>query len=166
MKAVVYPGYGIVPELTEVPDPACPAGGVVLRVGATGVCRSDWHAWKGHDPVRLPHIPGHEFAGTVAEAGPGVTRWRAGDRVTAPFVCCCGACEYCQAGDAQVCPDQVQPGFTAPGSFAELVVVPAADENLVALPDAVPFVAAACLGCRFATAYRALTAHGALQPGD
>jgi alcohol dehydrogenase len=166
MRAVVYPGYGVLPELTRVPDPACPERGVVLRVGASGVCRSDWHAWKGHDPVALPHIPGHEFAGTVAEAGPGVTRWQAGDRVTVPFVCGCGECEYCRAGDAQVCPDQVQPGFTAPGSFAELVAVPAADENLVALPGSVPFVAAACLGCRFATAYRALTVHGALQPGD
>ena len=103
-------------------------------MGATGVCRSDWHAWKGHDPVALPHIGGHEFAGVVAAAGPEVTRWRAGDRVTAPFACGCGRCEYCLAGDAQVCPRQTQPGFTGPGSFAELVAVHAADANLVALP--------------------------------
>ncbi len=82
MKAVVYSGYGATPVLTEVPDPACPADGVVITVGATGMCRSDWHAWKGHDPVALPHIGGHEFAGVIATAGPGVRRWRAGDRVT------------------------------------------------------------------------------------
>lgn len=166
MKAVLYSGYGATPVLTEVPAPACPADGVVIMVGATGVCRSDWHAWKGHDPVALPHVGGHEFAGVVAAAGPGVTRWRPGDRVTAPFACGCGRCEFCLAGDAQVCPRQTQPGFTGPGSFAELVAVHAADANLVALPAGVSFVTAACLGCRFATAFRAVTAHGRVRPGD
>jgi alcohol dehydrogenase len=86
--------------------------------------------------------------------------------VTVPFACGCGACGYCQAGDTQVCPRQTQPGFTGPGSFAELVAIHAADVNLVALPDSVGFVAAACLGCRFATAFRALTVHGRLGSGD
>jgi alcohol dehydrogenase len=81
-------------------------------------------------------------------------------------VCGCGVCEYCRAGEAQVCPHQTQPGFTGPGSFAERVVVHAADTNLVALPGSVDFVTAASLGCRFATAYRALTAHGRLREGD
>jgi alcohol dehydrogenase len=152
--------------LTQAADPACPADGVVIAVGATGVCRSDWHAWKGRDPVALPHIGGHEFAGVVVTAGPEVRRWRAGDRVTVPFVCGCGRCEHCLAGDAQVCPRQTQPGFTGPGSFAELVAVHAADANLVALPADVDFVTAACLGCRFATAFRAVTAHGRVRPGD
>jgi D-arabinose 1-dehydrogenase-like Zn-dependent alcohol dehydrogenase len=166
VRAVLYSGYGATPVLTEVPAPACPADGVVIMVGATGVCRSDWHAWKGHDPVALPHVGGHEFAGVVAAAGPGVTRWRPGDRVTAPFACGCGRCEFCLAGDAQVCPRQTQPGFTGPGSFAELVAVHAADANLVTLPAGVSFVTAACLGCRFATAFRAVTAHGRVRPGD
>jgi D-arabinose 1-dehydrogenase-like Zn-dependent alcohol dehydrogenase len=166
VKAVVYAGYGAAPVLTQVAEPDCPADGVVIAVGATGVCRSDWHAWKGHDPVTLPHIGGHEFAGVVVAAGPGVTGWRAGDRVTVPFACGCGRCEHCQAGDAQVCPRQTQPGFTGPGSFAELVAVHAADANLVALPAEVDVVTAACLGCRFATAFRAVTAHGRVRPGD
>ncbi len=166
MRAVVYSGYGIMPELAQVADPACPPDGVVIAVGASGVCRSDWHAWKGHDRVDLPHVGGHELAGVIARTGAEVTRWRTGDRVTVPFVCGCGRCEYCRAGDAQVCPWQTQPGFTGPGSFAELVAVQAADTNLVALPEAVDFVAAACLGCRFATAFRAVTAHGRVRPGD
>ena len=166
MRAVIYSGYGVLPELAEVPDPACPDGGAVIAVRASGVCRSDWHAWKGHDPVPLPHIPGHEMAGIVAQTGTGVTRWRAGDRVTVPFACGCGRCEYCRAGQAQVCPNQTQPGFTGPGSFAEFVAIEAAEENLVALPDQVGFTAAACLGCRFATAFRALTAHGRLRRGQ
>jgi alcohol dehydrogenase len=116
--------------------------------------------------VTLPHIGGHEFAGVVVAAGPGVTRWHAGDRVTVPFACGCGRCEHCLAGDAQVCPRQTQPGFTGPGSFAELVAVRAADANLVALPADVDFVTAASLGCRFATAFRAVTAHGRVRPGN
>lgn len=166
MKAVVYSDYGSTPTLTQVPDPMCPEGGVVVSVGATGVCRSDWHAWKGHDPVALPHIPGHELAGMIAEVGSGVTRWRVGDRVTVPFVCGCGTCAYCRAGDTQVCPHQTQPGFTGPGSFAERVAIHAAEANLVALPDSVNLVTAASLGCRFATAFRALTAHGRVGSGD
>ena len=166
MQAVVYRGYGVMPELADVAEPDCPEDGVVISVGATGVCRSDWHAWKGHEPVRLPHIPGHELAGTVAQAGPAVTCWRPGDRVTVPFACGCGRCEYCRAGQAQVCPDQTQPGFTGPGSFAERLAIHAADTNLVGLPDEVDAVTAASLGCRFATAYRALTGHARLRRGQ
>ncbi len=164
MQAVVYSAYGEMPTLREVPSPDCPADGVLVRVDATGVCRSDWHAWQGHDPVALPHVPGHELAGTVAAVGPEVHGWTVGQRVTVPFVCGCGSCAYCRAGEAQVCPNQTQPGFTGPGSFAELVAIHAADTNLVALPDGVDAVTAASLGCRFATAYRALTVHGRLRP--
>ena len=166
MRAVSYAEYQTRPELTSWPDPGCPEDGVVVRVGATGVCRSDWHAWMGHDPVPLPHVPGHEFAGTVHAVGPLVERWSVGDRVTVPFVCGCGRCAYCLDGDTQVCPNQTQPGFTGPGSFAELVAVHAADTNLVRLPDSLDFVTAASLGCRLATAYRAVVTHGRLAPGD
>jgi D-arabinose 1-dehydrogenase-like Zn-dependent alcohol dehydrogenase len=164
--AVVYTDHDALPAVTEVAEPTCPEDGVVIAVRATGVCRSDWHAWRGHDPVPLPHTPGHEFAGVVAEVGARVAGWQVGDRVTAPFVCGCGRCEWCAAGQAQVCPDQTQPGFTGPGSFAERVAVHAADLNLVGLPDALDFVTAASLGCRFATAFRAVTAHGRLRRGD
>ncbi|MBA2445335.1 MAG: zinc-binding dehydrogenase, partial [Nocardioidaceae bacterium] len=102
----------------------------------------------------------------VAEVGPEVARRQVGERVTVPFVCGCGRCEFCLAGDAQVCPQQTQPGFTGPGSFAELVAIHAADLNVVPLPDSVDFVTAASLGCRFATAYRALTAHGRVKRDD
>lgn len=69
--------------------------------------------------MALPIIPGPEFAGTIAAVGADVSGWQVGDRVTAPFVLGCGWCEFCIAGDAQVCPDQVQPGFTLPGWFAQ-----------------------------------------------
>ena len=166
MQAVRYDEYGVVPSLIEVADPSCPDDGVVIEVRATGVCRSDWHAWQGHDPVPLPQIPGHEFAGVVVAVGAAVRSFAIGDRVTAPFVCGCGHCAWCLSGEAQICPEQSQPGFTMAGSFAELVAIPAADFNLVRLPDALDFVAAAALGCRFATAYRAVTVHGRVRAGE
>lgn len=166
MRAVVIDEVGVEPVVREVPDPTCPPGGVVLDVTATGVCRSDWHAWMGHDPVALPHVPGHELVGTIREIGEGVARWHVGDRVTTPFVCGCGRCPTCAAGDSQVCPDQTQPGFTGWGSYAEQVALHAADHNLVAVPEAISDEAAAALGCRFATSYRAIAQHGAVRRGD
>lgn len=166
MRALQYDQLNGPLHLVEVDEPVCPPDGVVLDVAATGVCRSDWHAWKGHDPVALPHVPGHEFAGTVAAVGADVRKWQVGDRVTAPFVLGCGVCEFCAAGDAQVCPQQQQPGFTRPGSFAEQLALPFADANVVRVPDSVELIAAAALGCRFATAFRALTAHARLRPGQ
>ena len=166
MRAVQFSEYGAPPAIVSRPEPACPDDGALIRVQATGVCRSDWHAWQGHDPVTLPHVPGHEFAGVVVAVGPAVREVQVGSRVTVPFVCGCGRCDYCRAGQAQVCPHQTQPGFTGPGSFAELVAVHAADLNVVPLPDSVDSVTAASLGCRFATAYRALTAHGRVRRDD
>jgi D-arabinose 1-dehydrogenase-like Zn-dependent alcohol dehydrogenase len=81
-------------------------------------------------------------------------------------VCACGGCEQCRAGNEQICDRQRQPGFTHWGSYAELVALDWADVNLVALPDAVGAVAAAGLGCRFATAYRAVVQVGRAQPGE
>ena len=166
MRAVVIDAVRGRPEVREVAEPTAPAGGVVVRVMATGMCRSDWHAWAGHDEIVFPHVPGHELAGVVVEVGAGVCRWSVGDRVTVPFVCGCGRCEWCLAGNAQVCPDQQQPGFTHWGSFAEYVALHAADTNLVAIPESVDFATAASLGCRFATAYRALVGRARLTEGE
>jgi alcohol dehydrogenase len=167
VRAVVIDEVRAQPEVREVSAPFAPDGGVVVDVRATGLCRSDWHAWAGHDDgITWPHVPGHELAGVVSAVGAGVQRWRVGDRVTVPFVCGCGRCSWCAAGEAQVCPDQEQPGFTHWGSFAEQVVLHAADTNLVALPESVDFATAASLGCRFATAYRALVARARLTKGE
>jgi alcohol dehydrogenase len=154
-------------QVEDVPDPEPPPDGVVVAVRATGVCRSDWHGWMGHDPaIALPHVPGHELAGEVAAVGPEVRGFAVGDRVTVPFCCGCGTCEPCRQGHTQICDRDFQPGFTAWGSFAELVAIPHADLNLVALPESLGFVEAASLGCRFMTAFAAITEHGRVGAGD
>jgi D-arabinose 1-dehydrogenase-like Zn-dependent alcohol dehydrogenase len=167
VRALVYDEFGGPAVVREVPDPVPAGHGAVIRVEATGLCRSDWHGWVGHDPgIALPHVPGHELAGVVAKVGGDVTGWQPGDRVTVPFVCACGTCPQCVAGDHQVCDRQFQPGFSGWGSFADLVAIDHADVNLVGLPDSVDAVTAASLGCRFATAYRAVLAQGRITEGQ
>ncbi|MER7000927.1 zinc-dependent alcohol dehydrogenase family protein [Streptomyces sp. NPDC000410] len=167
MRAVVFDEFGRIPEVREVKDPAPSRAGAVIRVEATGLCRSDWHGWMGHDPgICLPHVPGHELSGVVEAVGSDVVNWRPGDRVTVPFVCACGRCPACVSGSQQVCERQEQPGFTHWGSFAEFVPIHQADVNLVGIPEEMWYVTAAGLGCRFATAFRAVLAQGRTAPGE
>jgi len=168
MKAVVFEQFGGPLTMAQVPDPVPHADGVVIKVEASGICRSDWHGWLGHDLdiTRLPHVPGHELAGVIEEAGRDVARWKRGDRVTLPFVCGCGTCPQCASGNHQVCDYQFQPGFTAWGSFAQYVAVRYADVNLVRLSEEIDFVTAASLGCRFSTSFRAIVAQGQVSPGQ
>jgi alcohol dehydrogenase len=167
MKAAVFTQFRTPLSISEVPDPEVPDDGVVLSVDATGICRSDWHGWQGHDPdIRLPHVPGHELAGTIVEVGKNIRNWKRDDRVTMPFVAGCGHCEPCLTGNQQVCDNQFQPGFTHWGSFAEFVAIHYADMTLVRLPDTMDSVTAASLGCRFATAFRALEAQAKVRAGE
>lgn len=167
MKAVLFEKFAEAPKLTTLPDPTPDSYGVVIKVEATGVCRSDWHGWMGHDSdIDLPHVPGHELAGTVAAVGNDVRNWRVGDRVTVPFIAGCGSCSECHAGHQQVCHNQEQPGFTHWGSFAEYVPIHQADLNLVALPEEMEFATAASLGCRFATSFRAVVDQGQTRAGQ
>jgi alcohol dehydrogenase len=168
VKAVIYERFGGPVAVAQVADPVPQRDGVVVEVRASGICRSDWHGWRGHDPdiTRLPHVPGHELAGVVAEVGKDVRRWKPGDRVTVPFVCACGTCPECLSGNQQVCDRQFQPGFTGWGSFARYVALRYADVNLIRLPEETDFVTAASLGCRFATSFRAIVAQGRVAPGQ
>jgi len=167
MRAAILTAFRAPLEIADAPDPACPEDGVVLRVLACGVCRSDWHGWAGADPdIALPHIPGHEYCGVVEEAGPRTGGWRVGDRAIAPFILACGACPACAAGNQTICPRQIVPGFTAPGAFAERIAVPRASENLARLPEGMDPAEAAALGCRVTTAWQALTGPGRLGPGE
>jgi alcohol dehydrogenase len=167
MRAMYYEQFGAAPEIRTLPDPTPSNAGVIISVKATGLCRSDWHGWMGHDPdIKLPHVPGHELAGTIAAVGRDVRRFKVGDRVTVPFVSGCGHCMECRSGNQQVCEEQFQPGFTHWGSFAEYVAIDYADQNLVHLPEEISCETAASLGCRFATSFRAVVDQGRLQGGE
>lgn len=167
MKAVYFERFSEPPRIANLPDPEPGADGVVVKIEATGLCRSDWHGWMGHDSdIVLPHVPGHELAGTVVATGRNVLRWKKGDRVTVPFVSGCGRCAECASGNQQVCETQFQPGFTAWGSFAEYCAIDYADANLVRLPESMDFATAAGLGCRFVTSFRAVVDQARVQPGE
>jgi alcohol dehydrogenase len=167
MNAILVEAPHAAPTLTRVPDPEPPSHGAIVEVRATGVCRSDWHAWVGHDStVTFPHVPGHEFAGVVHAVGSEVTHFAGGERVTSPFCCGCGRCGECTAGHQNLCTREYQPGFDGWGSFAQYVMVPWADVNLVTLPESLGFDEAASLGCRFTTAYAGLLHAAALRPGE
>ena len=168
MKAIVFEEFGGALTLQSVPDPTPPTDGVVIEVGANGICRSDWHGWQGHDGdiQTLPHVPGHELVGRVVAVGKDVKRWQVDDRVTVPFCLGCGTCEQCTSGNHQVCDDYFQPGFTGWGAFAEYVALPYADVNLVRVPEAMSDVAVASLGCRFTTAFRGIVARASVRAGE
>ncbi|WP_166972828.1 zinc-binding dehydrogenase [Brevibacterium atlanticum] len=167
MRAIVFDQFSTRPQLRDIDAPAAPDAGVIIDVEATGVCRSDHHAWAGHDStITLPHVPGHELVGRVASAGSGATEFHVGQRVTVPFVCGCGTCRWCLDGNAQVCPKQTQPGFTHNGSWADQVVIHNADANLVAVPEDLPAAAVVGLGCRFATAFHGLRVRARLGAGE
>ncbi|MCC9620518.1 alcohol dehydrogenase catalytic domain-containing protein [Thalassospira sp. MA62] len=167
MRAAYFTEFQGPIDVQHLADPTPENDGVVIKVGATGLCRSDWHGWMGHDPdIELPHVPGHEFAGTVVAVGKDTKRWKEGDRVTVPFVSGCGHCPECHSGNQQICDHQFQPGFTNWGSFAEYVAINYADTNLVHLPDEMDFATAASLGCRFATSFRGVIDQGKLVAGQ
>lgn len=168
MKAVIYEEFGAPLKIANVPDPTPNDDGVVIKVEASGICRSDWHGWQGHDPdiKKFPHVPGHELSGIIKETGKDVTQFKVGDRVTIPFVAGCGSCPECESGNHHICDNQYQPGFTGWGSFAEYVSINYADTNLVSLPENLDHVTAASLGCRFSTSFRAIAAQGNVKPGQ
>ena len=167
MKAAIYQQYGGDIDIRTLPDPSPSENGVVIKVEATGICRSDWYGWMGNDKdIVLPHVPGHELAGEVVAVGKEVKQWKGGERVTVPFVGGCGHCPECGSGNHQVCDNQFQPGFTAWGSFAEYVAVEYADVNLVRLPDKMDYISAASLGCRFITAFRGVVDLGEIKSGQ
>ncbi len=165
MRAAVIRHYNADLSLESVPDPVCEADGVVLKVLACGICRSDWHGWVGEHPkVKPGAIPGHEYCGEVVEAGP-LAQWRVGSRVIAPFILSCGSCPDCRSGQTTICQSQRVPGFGEPGAYAEYVSVPHA-HNLVGLPASLTPALAAGLGCRVTTAWHALTGRAAVQAGE
>ena len=127
MKALVYTQPNEVAYRDE-PDPQLAAGEVLLDIDAVGICGSDMHAYRGHDPRRNPPlILGHELCGTIV-TGPGT-----GKRVTVNPLITCGRCDYCVTGRNNLCSDRTMIGMTRPGGFAERMSIPAA--SLIDIPQ-------------------------------
>lgn len=171
MKAAVLEKTREPLVLTDVEYPTVSPGGVVLQVEAEGICRTDWHVWNGDwgwvgMSPELPLVMGHEFGGTVIEIGQGVENVKVGDRVTTPFHEACGACSYCLIGRSNLCDNMEFIGLTHSGGYAEYTEIRNADFNCIKLPDNVDALSAAAIGCRYMTAFHAVTRQGRMEPGD
>ncbi len=167
MKAALLEEFEQPLNVTTTRDPVLPDDGIVVRVNTCGVCRSDWHGWKGTNPlIKRPHVPGHEFAGDVVAVGPDCHQINIGDRVTAPVIMGCGCCPTCRQGQLTLCDTQHVIGFSGWGAFAELVAIPYADSNAVVLPDSVGYDVAAALGCRTTTAFAAVVDRAQVRAGE
>jgi len=160
MKAMVLDRLAPIEErplrLLDLPDPTPRSGEIRVRVRACGVCRTDLHVIEGDLPRHtLPIVPGHQVVGEVDALGPGATEFSVGDRVGIAWLRgTCGACEYCERGDENLCPDSRYTGYHADGGYAELAVVPEA--YAYRIPDGYDEVAAAPLLCAGIIGYRAL----------
>jgi D-arabinose 1-dehydrogenase-like Zn-dependent alcohol dehydrogenase len=171
MWAMVMEEIGQPLALERVADPAPSPAGVVLAVDAVGVCRTDWHLWHGHwdwvgIAVEAPRVLGHECAGTVVAVGSSVTGLEVGQRVVAPFHVACGQCSACLVGQNNICAAADYLGSGIDGGFAQYVHVPRAEVNCRRLPDTVSASTAAMFGCRYGSAFHALTDVARLRAGE
>jgi alcohol dehydrogenase len=160
VKAMVLEEVGKPMIVKEWPEPECPPDGAVIRVEASGICRSDWHLWQGDwgwigFKMRMPTVLGHEFAGVVEEVGKDVKTLKTGMRVVVPLAQGCGVCGDCRTGHSNLC---MGAGM---GGYARYGLLNHADFNFAPLPDKIDFVEASSMGCRYVTAY-----HGILDQGQ
>ena len=169
----------VVEELNEplviqnVPDPKCPPDGAIIRVGANGICRTDWHlwtddwAWRGL-AIKPPFVLGHEFSGTIEEVGKDVRKWKKGDKVIFPMNPGEGTCEWCLSGNQHVCESgkSLVPGVSFWGAFGEFVAVRLVDVNLVRHPESLSFADTASLACRYMAAFHGLVDQATVRGGE
>ena len=174
------------PLQIETLDLAPPQQGEVLvKVGAAGVCHSDWHVISGATSHTLPVVLGHEGAGVVQACGPGVTRVRPGDHIALNWAPSCGHCFYCLHSSPSLCDAYLAPiwagtlmdgtprfslhglpvyHFSALGCFSEWIVVP--ESCCVSLPQSVPLTIAALIGCAVTTGVGAVLNTAQVRPGS
>lgn len=172
MKAAVLEAFKTPMKVhTNWAEPECGPDDAVVKVAANGVCRSDWHVcqgdweWIGLQP-ELPHVIGHEFVGVVEEVGSQVKNFKRGDRVICPFNFGCGTCEFCHSGHQNTCANFEGAGFVRSGGYGEFAGVARADLNLVPLPESIPFVEAASMGCRFMTSFHGIVDQAKVSAGQ
>jgi NADPH:quinone reductase-like Zn-dependent oxidoreductase len=168
MKAVFFRQHGgpEVLEYGELPTPRPGPGQVLVRLRAAALNRLDIWVRRGWPGIQLayPHIPGADGAGSVAEMGAGVTEFTGGERVVINANLSCGRCLACLAGMDNRCREWKLLGESVPGTYAEYVLVPAA--NLLPLPDGFPEATAAAASLVYLTAWHSLIGRAGLRPGE
>lgn len=146
MKSLLLSRYNHL-EMADRPRPEPGSGEVLVRIAACGICGSDVHGFDGSSGRRIPPlVMGHEAAGTVAQTGPGVTRFRPGDRITFDSTISCGECFFCRSGDFNLCDRREVIGvscgdYRRDGAFAEFLAVP--ERICYCLPESLNFAEAA-----------------------
>ncbi len=172
MRALQTEAIGEPMVLREVDIPDIGNDDALVRVVASGICRTDWHVWNGDWTwagleLPLPITLGHEIGGVVERVGSEVSNLKPGMRVCVPFNFADGTCPYCQRGKQNLCENAAW-NFTTPGSggFAEYARVPNARLNCIALPEHVTERDGAALGCRYMTAYRAVRSQANVRSGE
>ncbi|MFN8007216.1 MAG: alcohol dehydrogenase catalytic domain-containing protein [Terriglobia bacterium] len=165
MKAALFRELGKPLNVEDVPKPTIGPDEVLIETRTCGICRTDLHILDGLAYIpKLPHIPGHEPAGIIAEVGKGVTQLKPGQRVVPHLFLTCGQCYYCRTGKDSLCTNiKGILGVTLPGGFAEYFVAPAG--NLFVLPDNVPFETGGLVSCAVITAVHAFR-RTRLRPSD
>ncbi len=160
MHAMVLAAPGRPLEAREVPRPEAGPGGLLIRVAACAVCRTDLHVVDGDlKQPKLPIIPGHEIVGRVEQVGEGVRGFAAGDRVGVPWLgWTCGECRYCRTGQENLCPNARFTGYQIDGGYADYAVADA--RYCFAIPDAYADAEAAPLLCAGLIGYRSLMMAG------
>jgi D-arabinose 1-dehydrogenase-like Zn-dependent alcohol dehydrogenase len=173
MRAAVVEELNKPLVVRNVPDPECPPHGAIVRVGANGICRTDWHLWTGDWAwrglsIERPFVLGHEFSGTIEEVGREVSDWKQGDRVIFPMNPGEGTCEWCRSGNQHICDSgaKLVPGVAYWGAFAEYVAVGHADVNLVRLPDSISFADSASMACRYMAAFHGVVDEANVRGGE
>jgi D-arabinose 1-dehydrogenase-like Zn-dependent alcohol dehydrogenase len=172
MKAARIQGVRGEVLVQEMQVPDIGPDDALIRVVASGICRTDWHLWNGDwgwlDINLEPGaVLGHEIGGVIETLGSNVKGLRPGQRITVPFNLACGCCHHCSRGEQNLCDNGSVP-FLIPGSggWAQYMRAPNAALNCIPLPDGVDELTAAALGCRYMTAWRAVRTRGGIRGGE
>jgi len=165
MKAALIKEFGADFVIEETARPQAGPGQALVRVKASCLCPGDLKIRAGRMPrLKLPHIPGHEVAGIVEEVGPGVETFKPGDRVVVYMYQVCGRCPACRQGRENTCANLVRTGMEKPGGHAEFVVVE--KDQLLHLPESIPFREAAAIPDAVATSLHAVREMGRTRLND